>query len=283
MSKLKHLFSMIKFEHSIFALPFAYVGMLLSNNYSLKIFILITIAMISARTVAMALNRIIDYKIDKLNPRTQNRELPLGKVKLKEAWIFTIVAFTVFEISAYLLNPLAFKLSFVALFFLITYSYTKRFTWLCHLYLGITDAIAPLGGFVGAAGYLDMNIFYLALFVAFWIGGFDILYALQDLEFDLKNGVYSIPVRFGPTRARVFAVLFHLVAFIFLLLTIYAYKLNYLAYIGAFLVLCLLVIEHILVDPKDLKKINIAFFNINSYISIVLIIVFLLGRFVNVG
>jgi 4-hydroxybenzoate polyprenyltransferase len=103
------------------------------------------------------------------------------------------------------------------------------------------------------------------------------------LEFDLKNGVYSIPVRFGPTRARVFAVLFHLVAFIFLLLTIYAYKLNYLAYIGAFLVLCLLLIEHILVDPKDLKKINIAFFNINSYISIVLIIVFLLGRFVNVG
>lgn len=282
MSKLKHLLSMIKFEHSIFALPFAYIGMLLSNNYNLKIFVLITIAMISARSVAMALNRIIDYKIDKLNPRTQYRELPIGKVKLKEAWIFTIIFLVLFEISAFLLNPLAFKLSFIALFFLITYSYTKRFTWLCHLYLGITDAIAPLGGFVGAVGYLDMNIFYLALFVAFWIGGFDILYALQDLEFDLKNGVYSIPAKFGPVYARVIAALFHLVAFIFLLLTIYTYKLNYLAYIGAFLVLCLLIIEHILVDPNDLKKINIAFFNINSYISIVLIIGFLLGRFVNV-
>ncbi|OSS43061.1 4-hydroxybenzoate polyprenyltransferase [Desulfurella amilsii] len=272
---------MIKFEHSIFALPFAYIGVLLSNNYNLKIFVLVTIAMISARSVAMALNRIIDYKTDKLNPRTQGRELPIGKVQLKEAWVFTIFSFIVFEISAYLLNPLAFKLSFVALFFLITYSYTKRFTWLCHIYLGATDAIAPLGGFVGAVGYLDINIFYLALFVAFWIGGFDILYALQDLTFDLKNGVHSIPVKFGPNLARVFAALFHLVAFIFLLLTIYMYKLNYFAYIGAFLVLCLLIIEHLLVDPKDLKKINIAFFNINSYISIVLVIVFLLGRFIN--
>ncbi|MGC9257062.1 UbiA-like polyprenyltransferase [Desulfurella sp.] len=282
MYKLKHILSMIKFEHSIFALPFAYIGMLLSNHYNVRILILITIAMVSARSVAMALNRIIDYEIDKRNPRTKNRELPIGKVKFKEAWIFTIFSLIVFELAAYLLNPLAFKLSFVALFFLITYSYTKRFTWLCHIYLGITDAIAPLGGFVGAAGYLDMNIFYLALFVAFWIGGFDILYALQDLEFDLKNGVYSIPVKFGPNFARLFAALFHLIAFVFLLITIYVYKLNYIAYIGAFLVLGLLIVEHLLVDPKDLKKINIAFFNINSYISIVLIGVFLLGRLINV-
>ncbi|MGC8501990.1 UbiA-like polyprenyltransferase [Desulfurella sp.] len=282
MYKLKHILSMIKFEHSIFALPFAYIGMLLSNHYNVRILILITIAMVSARSVAMALNRIIDYEIDKRNPRTKNRELPIGKVKFKEAWIFTIFSLIVFELAAYLLNPLAFKLSFVALFFLITYSYTKRFTWLCHIYLGITDAIAPLGGFVGAAGYLDMNIFYLALFVAFWIGGFDILYALQDLEFDLKNGVYSIPVKFGPDFARLFAALFHLIAFVFLLITIYVYKLNYIAYIGAFLVLGLLIVEHLLVDPKDLKKINIAFFNINSYISIVLIGVFLLGRLINV-
>ncbi|WP_291493593.1 4-hydroxybenzoate octaprenyltransferase [Desulfurella sp.] len=282
MSKLKQILSMIKFEHSIFALPFAYIGMLLSNHFNLKITILITIAMISARSVAMTLNRIIDYRIDSLNPRTKNRELPRGIVKLKEAWLFAIIFLCIFEVSAYLLNPLAFKLSFVALFFLVTYSYTKRFTWLCHIYLGITDAIAPLGGFVGAAGYLDMNIFYLALFVAFWIGGFDILYALQDLEFDLKNGVYSIPVKFGPNFARIIAAIFHLVAFVFLLITIYLYKLNYFAYIGAFLVLGLLIFEHLLVDPKDLKKINIAFFNINSYISIVLIVVFLLGRFVNV-
>ncbi len=273
---------MIKFEHSIFALPFAYIGMLLSKHYNLTIFILITIAMVSARSVAMTLNRIIDFEIDKRNPRTQNRELPLGKVKIKEAWLFTFFFLFVFEIVAYLLNPLAFKLSFVALFFLITYSYTKRFTWLCHLYLGITDAIAPLGGFVGAAGYLDTNIFLLAIFVAFWIGGFDILYALQDLEFDLRNGVHSIPVKFGPLLARIFAALFHLIAFVFLLLTIYVYKLNYIAYAGAIVVFGLLIIEHLLVDSKDLKKINIAFFNINSYISIVLIIVFLLGRFLNV-
>lgn len=282
MAKLKRILSMIKFEHSIFALPFAYIGMLLSNHYNARIFILITIAMVSARSAAMALNRIIDYEIDKLNPRTKNRELPIGAVNFKEAWIFTIFSLLVFESSAYLLNPLAFKLSFIALFFLITYSYTKRFTWLCHIYLGLTDAIAPLGGFVGAAGYLDVNIFYLALFVAFWIGGFDILYALQDLEFDLKNGVYSIPVKFGSNFARLWAVLFHAIAFVFLLLTVYVYKLNYFGYIGAFFVLGLLIIEHLLIKPKDLKKINIAFFNINSYISIVLIVVFLLGRLINV-
>ncbi|MGC8791532.1 MAG: UbiA family prenyltransferase, partial [Desulfurella sp.] len=117
---------------------------------------------------------------------------------------------------------------------------------------------------------------------AFWIGGFDILYSLQDFEFDLKNGVYSIPVKFGPNIARILAALFHLIAFVFLLLTMYVYKLNYFTYIGAFIVFGLLVIEHLLVDPKDLKKINIAFFNINSYISIVLIVAFLLGRFANV-
>ncbi|MGB9755906.1 MAG: UbiA family prenyltransferase, partial [Desulfurella sp.] len=121
MYKLKHILSMIKFEHSIFALPFAYIGMLLSNHYNVRILILITIAMVSARSVAMALNRIIDYEIDKRNPRTKNRELPIGKVKFKEAWIFTIFSLIVFELAAYLLNPLAFKLSFVALFFLITY------------------------------------------------------------------------------------------------------------------------------------------------------------------
>ncbi len=282
MSKLNQILSMIKFEHSIFALPFAYIGMLLSNHYTLKVFILITIAMISARSAAMALNRIIDYKIDSQNPRTKNRELPRGVVKLTEAWVFTILSLIVFELSAYLLNPLAFKLSFIALFFLLTYSYTKRFTWLCHIYLGLTDAIAPLGGFVGAAGFLDINILYLALFVAFWIGGFDILYALQDLEFDLQNGIYSIPVKFGPDIARIIAALFHLIAFCFLLLTIYVYKLNFFAYIGAFAVLILLTIEHLLVDPKDLRKINIAFFNINSYISLVLMVVFLVSRFLNV-
>jgi len=282
MSKLKHILSMIKFEHSIFALPFAYIGMLLSNHYNVKIVILITIAMVSARASAMTLNRIIDFKIDKENPRTQNRELITGKVKMKEAYILAFLSIIVFEISAYCLNPLAFKLSFIALFFLITYSYTKRFTWLCHLYLGLTDAIAPLGGFVGAAGYLDENIFLLGFFIAFWIGGFDILYALQDLEFDLKNGVYSIPVKFGPQKARFFAATFHVIAFVFLLLTIYTYKLNIFAYAGAIIVFGLLVTEHLLVDPKDLKKINVAFFNINSYISIVLVIAFLLGKLRNV-
>ncbi|WP_218915347.1 4-hydroxybenzoate octaprenyltransferase [Hippea maritima] len=272
---------MIKFEHTIFALPFAYIGMVMgfSSGFSLRVFLLVSLAMASARSAAMALNRIIDRKYDALNERTKNREIPSGKIKLSQAYIFTAVSIIIFEVSAYFINDLAFKLSPIALFFVVTYSYTKRFSWLCHLYLGATDAIAPLGGYVAAAYSLSTPIWYLAAFVSFWIAGFDILYSLQDVEFDKKHNLHSIPVKFGISRALWIARLFHITAFVFLAISIRGFSLSWVAYVGATLVAVLLVVEHILVNPNDPKKINIAFFNINSYISLVLLVAFIAGRY----
>ncbi len=279
-SVLKFL-SMIKFEHTIFALPFAYIGMIMGfqNTISIKIIILVTIAMASARSAAMALNRIIDKKIDALNERTKNRELVTGKIGTKEAYVFTILSILIFEITTYYINDLAFMLSPVALFFILTYSYTKRFTWLCHIYLGATDAIAPLGGYVSAANSLSRAIWLLALFVTFWIAGFDILYAMQDVEFDRKYSLSSIPSKFGIRNGLNIAKLFHILAFGFLIISMYLFNLNSFAYIGAAIVAILLFLEHTMIDVNDTKKINLAFFNINSYISIVLFFTFLVGRY----
>ncbi len=281
MSSLKKFLNMIKFEHTIFALPFAYIGMFMGfkHGFSLKVFILVTVAMASARSAAMALNRIVDLKFDAMNERTKDRELPSGKVKLKDAYIFTFLSIVIFEITTYFINDLAFKLSPIALFFILTYSYTKRFTSLCHLYLGFTDAIAPLGGYVAASNSLSLPIWLLAGFVSFWIAGFDILYALQDRDFDKSVGLHSIPVSLGVKGAMFMAKLFHLVAFLFLIASMYTFDLSRLSYIGALIVAVLLFIEHRLVDPNDPKKINLAFFNMNSYISIVLLITFLVGKY----
>lgn len=273
---------MIKFEHTIFALPFAYIGMIMGfkDTISLKIIILVTVAMASARSAAMALNRIIDRKIDAANNRTKNRELVTGKVKIKEAYLFTLLSIVIFEVTTYFINNLAFKLSPIALFFILTYSYTKRFTWLCHIYLGATDAIAPLGGYVASSGTLTEAVWFLALFVTFWIAGFDILYSIQDKDFDKKHNLYSIPSKFGTQPALHMAKLFHLTGFVFLILSMHLFHLNYIAYLGSFIVAILLFIEHLLVDANDPRKINLAFFNINSYISIVLFFTFLVGKYV---
>ena len=281
MSSLKKFLNMIRFEHTIFALPFAYIGMFMGfkHGFSIKVFILVTVAMAAARSAAMALNRIIDLKYDALNDRTKNRELPSGKIKLKDAYIFTFLSIVIFEIAAYLINDLAFKLSPVALFFILTYSYTKRFTPLCHLYLGFTDAIAPLGGYVAASDSLSLPIWLLSGFVSFWIAGFDILYSLQDRDFDKSVGLYSIPVSFGIKRAMFVAKLFHLFAFAFLILSMYLFGLSKVSFFGSLVVAVLLLFEHKLVDPNDPKKINLAFFNMNSYISIVLFFTFLVGKY----
>ncbi len=280
MSSLKKFLNMIKFEHTIFALPFAYVGMLMGfkNGFSIRVFLLVTVAMASARSAAMALNRIIDLKYDAMNERTRNRELPSGKIKLRDAYLFTILSIIIFECTTYFINELAFKLSPFALFFILTYSYTKRFSALCHLYLGFTDALAPLGGFVAASNSLSVPIWLLAGFVTFWIAGFDVLYALQDIEFDKRVGLHSIPAAFGVKGAMNMAKLFHIIAFGFLILSMKRFGLPYVSYFGAFLVACLLVFEHLLVDPNDPKKINLAFFNVNSYISVILFFTFLAGK-----
>ncbi len=281
MNSVKKFLSMIKFEHTIFALPFAYIGMMMgfNNEISIRVIVLVTIAMASARSAAMALNRIIDKNIDAMNERTKNRELVTGRVSLKEAYIFTLISIVIFEISTYLINDLAFKLSPIALFFVLTYSYTKRFSWLCHLYLGATDAIAPLGGYVSSANGLNEAVWFLAAFVTFWIAGFDVLYALQDMEFDKTHSLHSIPAKFGAKPALHIAKLLHITAFGFLIYAMYLFGLNSIAYIGSLIVAVLLFVEHTLVDANDLKKINLAFFNINSYISIVLFFTFLVGKY----
>ncbi|MCD6129476.1 MAG: 4-hydroxybenzoate octaprenyltransferase [Deltaproteobacteria bacterium] len=265
---------MIKVEHTVFAFPFAFVGALMAIHAipPLRIIFFIVVAMISARSAAMTLNRIIDRRFDALNIRTKNREIPAGKVKVRNAWIFTIASLIVFEFSAFCLNNLCFMLSPIALFFILTYSYSKRFTPLCHLYLGATDAIAPLGGYIAAKGAFGLDAIFLSLGVMFWIAGFDILYSLQDVEFDKKAGLYSLPVSLGEDKALIIARLFHLFTVVLFFLAFYYCGLHIFSYIAVVISAFLLIYEHLLARPRELDKINIAFFNINGYISIILFV-----------
>jgi 4-hydroxybenzoate polyprenyltransferase len=261
---------MIKIEHSIFALPFAYASaMLASNGFpETKQIFWITVAMVTARASAFGFNRIIDRKIDVLNPRTANREFPSGKIKLWEAILFTIICLKVFIYSAWMLNPLCFKLSPIAILALFIYSYTKRFTWTCHFFLGLTLALAPLGAWIAIRGTFDWEIIPMAVAVIFWLAGFDTLYALWDIEFDKKFGIYSIPRIFGIKKAISLSRIFHFIAFIFLLTIGFIFNLNLLYWIGMIIVAILFIKEHSLVSPHDLSKLNIAFFHMNGYISL---------------
>src|SRR3990170_8451316 len=212
---------MIKFPHSVFALPFAFTGAVMAAGGIPppgKIF-WITLAMVGARSGAMGLNRIIDKKIDQANPRTKNRELPRGVIMVSEAALFIIVSFAVLVLSAYMLNPLCLKLSPVAIAVLFIYSYTKRFTWATHFVLGLALSAAPLGAWIAVRGTFDTEIIPMGIAVIFWLAGFDTLYALQDIEFDKSHGLYSIPKRFGIKNALLLARLFHLITFIMLITT----------------------------------------------------------------
>ncbi len=270
---------MIKFSHSVFALPFALTSAFIASGGfpAPEKFFWIIIAMVSARTAAMGLNRIIDRHIDKLNPRTSMREIPSGKVSLIEAITFVSVAIVIFIYSSLRLNPLCFKLSFVALGAVFLYSYTKRFTSLSHLFLGITISAAPIGAWIAVTGTFDLRVLSLGLSVAFWIAGFDILYALQDIEFDRRYGLYSIPARLGAKRAIAVSRLFHVISWLLLFMTGILFKLNILFFIGVFLAGGILFYEHRLVKPDDLRRLNIAFFNMNGYLSIVVFLFTLLS------
>lgn len=271
---------MIKFEHTIFALPFAYIGAVIgsfvvNNDWPTWWQILwITLAMVGARNVAMALNRLIDKKIDAENPRTAMRALPAGLLKEKEVILFTIASFILLFVSAYQLNMLAVKLLPIAAFFLVFYSYTKRFTWACHLVLGITDGLAPLGGYVAVTGTIDWIGMLLFATVGLWIAGFDIIYACQDYEFDREKGLHSIPSRFGVRKALWIARFFHvLTAAGFIALWVMT-DLGLWYLIGIAASTLILIYEHTLVSHKDLSKVNTAF-SINGILS-VLVFVFTL-------
>ncbi len=261
---------MIKIEHSVFALPFAFAAAMLAAGGipEIKKILWITFAMVSARASAFGFNRIIDRKIDALNPRTAKREIPTGKIKLWEAILFTSVCLVIFIFSAWMLNPLCFKLSPVAVLVLFIYSYTKRFTWACHFFLGLALALAPLGAWIAIKGDFNWEILPMALAVVFWLAGFDTLYALWDVEFDKKYGIYSIPRVFGINKAIYFSRIFHFISFSFLLIIGWLFKLNIIYWIGMTIIALLFVKEHSLVKAHDLSKLNIAFFNMNGYISV---------------
>jgi len=270
---------MIRFSHSIFALPFAFTGALMAAEGipSLKKILWITVAMVGARSGAFGLNRMIDWKIDQANPRTRNRELPRGLIKLSHAVLFTAVSFAIFVLAAYMLNPLCLKLSPVALAVLFIYSYTKRFTWATHFVLGLALSAAPLGAWIAVRGTFDLEILPLGIAIVFWLAGFDTLYALQDIEFDKAYGLYSIPKKFGIGKALFLARIFHLITFLMLVLTGILFKMGAFYWIGMVVVAGLFIYEHSLLKEHDLSRLDVAFFNMNGYISVTVFVFTLLN------
>jgi 4-hydroxybenzoate polyprenyltransferase len=273
---------LIKFSHSVFALPFAFTAALIAaEGIPVPSQILwITVAMIGGRTGAMGMNRIIDRKIDALNPRTKNRELPKGVIKTWEASIFTAFAFALLVLAAYKLNPLCFKLSPLVLLVLFTYSYTKRFTWLSHIVLGTALSLAPLGAWIAVRGTFEFEILPLCFAVMFWVAGFDVLYGLQDIDFDKTHSLYSIPSRFGVKVSLWIARLFHLITIGLLLGLIPIFNLTGVYLLGVLISSVLMFYEHSLVKPTDLSKLDMAFFNMNGYISITIFVFTLLNYLV---
>jgi len=273
-NKVSVYLHMIKFSHSIFALPFAFTSALIaaSGIPDLRQIGWIVIAMVGARSGAMGLNRIIDRKIDSANPRTEGREIPRGAISVFAAVLFVIVSFISLVLAAYMLNPLCLKLSPVAIAVLILYSYTKRFTWMSHFVLGLSISAAPLGAWIAVKGSFDIEIIPLVIAVIFWLAGFDVLYALQDIDFDRKYGLYSIPKRFGIRKSIYLSRIFHITSFLLLVANGMIFNLGGLYWAGMFMTAGLFLYEHSLIQVDDLRKLDIAFFNMNGYISVTVFI-----------
>ncbi|SDM77433.1 4-hydroxybenzoate polyprenyltransferase [Fictibacillus solisalsi] len=280
--KLAIILEMIKFEHTLFALPFAFLGAILGNVVeegtfpSLMEWVWITLAMVGARSAAMTLNRVIDARIDQKNPRTAMRAIPAKLISMKEAALFIAGSFVLLFVSAYQLNILSVWLLPLAVFFLVFYSYTKRFTYLCHVILGGTIALAPLGGWVGATGTLSAEAFLLYAGVVFWTAGFDVIYATQDADYDRKHGLYSIPSYFGIPKALLIARIFHVISFTAFLVLGAVSSFGWVYFAGVFLSGAIMVYEHSMVSADDLSKLNLAFFTMNGILSVVMF-VFSLG------
>jgi 4-hydroxybenzoate polyprenyltransferase len=272
---------MIKFSHTVFALPFALAAAALAargHPLSLSRLLAIIVAMAGARTAAMGFNRIVDRRIDARNPRTAQRELPSGAISLNAAWALTLASTTVFVGAAAFLGKLCLVLSPVALLFLFGYSFTKRFTFLCHLFLGLAIAGGPGGAWIAVSGDFGLAPTFLMIAVITWIGGFDILYAISDADFDRGAGLHSIPARFGVPRALVISAVLHgITSGMFIALSVAAH-LGGVYLLGIAVVIGLLIWEHTIVRPDDLSRLNVAFFNLNGYVSVV----FFLGTLIDV-
>ncbi len=269
-SKLRTTLEMIKFEHSVFALPFALTGAMLAvDGWPTwhQVFWII-VAMVGARSAAMAFNRIADRKIDARNPRTQSRALPAGRLTLRFAAGFTMAACGLLVLAAWELNPLAFKLSPIALALLLLYSYTKRFTALSHIVLGACLGLAPVAAWIALRGDVSLSVILLGVAVTLWVAGFDMIYACQDVTFDRTAGLHSIPRRFGVAAALYLSAALHVLMLGLLVMVALMSGLGWIALGGLVAVAALLAYEHLLVKPSDLSRLNAAFFTINGYISI---------------
>lgn len=274
MDKLRKFLVMVDFEHSLFGLPFAYLGAFLAlmGTPSLAQFGWITLAMVSARTAALCLNRLIDRRIDRRNPRTSNWIMASGQLSVKWVWVLVFVFMGLLLFAAANLNPLCFKLAPLAVIILWIYSYTKRFTWWCHLILGLAIGIGPVGGWFAISGTFDWQPFVLGLAVAFWTAGFDTMYACQDIEFDRANNLFSIPARFDEKGALRFSAVFHLLTVVCLALTGIILDLGLWYYTGVAFTAAILTYEHIIVSPGNMDRVNFASFRINHYVGLIIFI-----------
>ena len=260
---------MIKFSHSIFALPFAFTAALMAAGGipgPWKLF-WITVAMVGARSGAMGLNRVIDRRIDADNPRTREREVASGKISVRDAMLFSVLSLALMVLAAWMLNPLCLRLSPLAIAVIAIYSYAKRFTWASHFVLGLAISGAPLGAWIAVTGRFAPRSLLIAASVICWLAGFDILYALQDTNFDRGAGLYSIPARFGVRASLVFSRVLHLASWLLLVLAGVVFHMGAAYWTGMLVVAFLFLYEHSLVRHDDLSRLDIAFFNMNGYIS----------------
>lgn len=278
MTTIKNYLSLIKFSHTIFAMPFALIGFflayrdigynILANNIVIK-FLLVIGCMIFARSAAMAFNRYLDRKFDAKNPRTSIREIPSGIISGKSALNFTTVNCILFIASTYFINPVCFYLSPVALFIILFYSYTKRFTAWCHLVLGLGLSLAPIGSYLAVTGYFSLLPVLFSITVLFWVSGFDIIYALQDEDFDKANELYSIPSILGKQKALRVSEFLHIFAAGAVVVAGFAGSFGLLFWLGIIVFIGMLIYQHSIVNPSDLKKVNLAFMTANGIASVV--------------
>lgn len=276
---MKNYLSLIKFSHTIFALPFALLGFFLGTlqfqgTLSLRLLVLVLLCMVFARSAAMAFNRYLDRDIDEQNPRTQNREIPAGIISPRAALIFVLINCALFIATTWFINPICFYLSPVALLVILGYSYTKRFTFLCHFILGLGLSLAPIGAYLAVVGQFDLIPILYAGAVLFWVSGFDIIYALQDEEFDKGLNLSSIPVALGKKNALQLSIFLHVICACFILSASYLLaqqypSFNWLHWTAAAIFISLLVYQHTLISPTDLSKINLAFFTTNGMASLI--------------
>ena len=282
---MKNYLSLIKFSHTIFALPFAIIGFVLGmadqeGVFNIQKFLLMLACMVFARSAAMAFNRYIDRAFDEKNPRTKSREIPAGIISPNKALLYVIINSLLFVLAAYFINPICFYLSPVALLVVLGYSYTKRFTALCHFVLGLGLALAPIGAYLSVTGTFNMLPIWYSLAVITWVSGFDIIYAMQDVEIDKELQLNSIPNTLGKVHALQLSSLLHVLSFVFVLIPIFFFPFGIYYWIGLGIFAAMLIYQHSIVKPTDLSKVNIAFMTTNGIASVAFALFFLLDYFI---